>query len=588
MNNKSLRSILTFMALLPILMMAMLTPTQADHYDRYIKIDIKPHNTIANSTDDAYIATMYPENAPPGGFFFLNVTIPKGYELILPAKGNIIGTYTMFNKTTWPKRAQVIIKIISNDSIAKTVDVNYSTDYGFTYSMSRNQPIDNMVIGATTLKLTEPSASSPGYLNISLGGAAGPILKKNEVTVKMSKGTLRNPNPAKTTKYTWYIEAKNPISEPYTGHDDVIIVKGRSKHKWFNFNVKNPVEENSESGNLGVRIATTSTEDKNDHDLTLKEFDGDPIPEEKKGAEGLSRIMFLGVDAPELQDSPFTGTIRVNYGSELPLPVPEENLRLYRFNDSTSTWEKTTDSRVDTKDNIVYGTVTGFSTFAVMGAPASSGGGGGGTGGGGVTTSEPFDNIAKAERDDRALIANTPVTYIFKAPEHGIYEIAVTGKENENDISIRVEALKGTSKLVTASSPGIVYKNVNVWAGTKRITEALLRFKIENSWLNENNLAGSDAKLLKWDGSKWIQLETIEKTNDDTYSYYEAKSDTFSVFAITVLKDSSAPKPSATGKETIQTTPTDKTATNPVEKIAGFEIVIALIALSAVFKLKRR
>ena len=39
--------------------------------------------------------------------------------------------------------------------------------------------------------------------------------------------------------------------------------------------------------------------------------------------------------------------------------------------------------------------------------------------------------------------------------------------------------------------------------------------------LGSNSLAGSDIKMVKWDGSQWAQLETAEKTKDDTYTYYE-------------------------------------------------------------------
>ncbi|MCZ7382037.1 MAG: PGF-pre-PGF domain-containing protein [Candidatus Methanoperedens sp.] len=170
------------------------------------------------------------------------------------------------------------------------------------------------------------------------------------------------------------------------------------------------------------------------------------------------------------------------------------------------------------------------------GSGGSSGGGGGSSGGGGVVTGEPFANIEKFENYDKSLIANTPVTYTFKAPELGIYEIDVTGKESENDIAFRVEALKGTSKLVTAQAPEIVYKNVNVWAGTKRMKEALIRFKVENSWLSSNSLAGSDVKMFHWDGVQWTQLETAQKTKDDTYTYYEAKTVSLSPFAISGLK----------------------------------------------------
>ncbi len=177
-------------------------------------------------------------------------------------------------------------------------------------------------------------------------------------------------------------------------------------------------------------------------------------------------------------------------------------------------------------------------------------------------------------------------------PEHGIYEIAVTGKESENDIAMRVEALKGTSKLVTVSAPGTVYKNVNILAGTKRIKEVLIKFKVENSWLTGNNFAGSDVKLVKWDGSKWVQLETSEKTKDASFTYFEAKTDSLSSFAIAGLKGVAVPTATpATGVTETPVKPTETTPAPtpaPTKKVPGFELVLVAAALCSVYLFSRK
>ncbi|VVB84823.1 Uncharacterised protein [uncultured archaeon] len=596
MNNKSLRSIPVFLILFSILVM-MVLPAMAEEIG--IKISIKPSSTIANSTDDAYSATMDPKSVPGGGFYFLKVTIPAGYEYILPASGKTVGTYTMFNKTAHSN--QVIIKIISNDTTAETVDVKYSTDYGVTYSIIKNQSIYNMVFGASTLKLTEPTPTTPGYLNISLGGNAGPILEQNEVTLIMAEGTLRNP--ADPGKYTWYLEAKSsPTGTPYTGHDDVRIIKnGKSHAKHFDvFDVHHPVDASLTlpSGSLTVGITAPPGVGATDFAVSLRNFDEDPIPDEKKGAESLSRFMFIGVDAPALRGISFTARINVSYASVLSsLTIPEKNLRLYRFNDSSSEWEPTLNGGVDTVNKIVYGDVTGFSTFGVLGAvetPPATSGAGSSTGGGGVISAEPYENILKSESYEKDFIANTPVTYKFSATEHGIYEIAVAGSENENDIAVRIEALKGTSKLAAASAPGTVYKNVNILAGTKKIKEAFIRFKVENSWLDSNNLAVSDVKMVKWDGSKWNPIETTELSKDASYTYFEAKTDSFSIWAIAGLKNEvSAAEPSVTQPEATPavTTPAvtqTPSAGAPPVNLATIMVVIVLIAIVAVVYFKRK
>lgn len=234
--------------------------------------------------------------------------------------------------------------------------------------------------------------------------------------------------------------------------------------------------------------------------------------------------------------------------------------------------------------------ISGTDSFETI-ACGGGNGGGGSSGGGGVVTSEPFDNIAKAERYDKSLIVNSSVTYKFTAPEHGIYEIAITGRENENDISLRVEALKGRSKLVSVDAPGTIYKNLNIWAGTKRIKDAMVRFKVENSWIESNNQASSDVRMLKWDGSKWVQLETREISIDAFYRYYEAKTDTFSNFAIIGMEGAAIPTITPTGtapRITLTATDTPGITEKAPVNLTAIIVVLVLIGIIAVLYLRRK
>ncbi len=218
-------------------------------------------------------------------------------------------------------------------------------------------------------------------------------------------------------------------------------------------------------------------------------------------------------------------------------------------------------------------------------SPTSIAGSGGG---GGMATAEPFENIEKTERKEKSLISNIPVMYDFAVPEFSVYQIAVTGSENENLVSIRVEALKGTSKLVTTSAPGIIYKNINVWPGTKRIKKAVIRFKVENSWLGNNSLAGGDIKMLRWDTSKWVALETKEINNDARYTYFEAASDKLSNLAIAGLKGEAVPAASTVEATETPVEPKATVPAVPKPKASGFEVIIAILALSLIYMLGKK
>lgn len=235
-------------------------------------------------------------------------------------------------------------------------------------------------------------------------------------------------------------------------------------------------------------------------------------------------------------------------------------------------------------------TATGTTPVPTGTSTGSSGGSGSGsTGGGGVISAEPYDNVFKSEKRDGTLTANKPVTFSFTTPELAIYQVVITGKESENDVSVKIESLKNTSKLVKRPAPGTVYVNENVWVNSQRIKEVLIRFRVKNAWIDSSSAARGDIKLLKWQNNNWTSLETGEVNKDGTYTYFESRSSGLSSFAISAVKAGAVP--SETPPSPVATTP-EKTVPIPTKpgRIPGFEIGLVLIALSALYILgsKRR
>jgi hypothetical protein len=109
------------------------------------------------------------------------------------------------------------------------------------------------------------------------------------------------------------------------------------------------------------------------------------------------------------------------------------------------------------------------------------------------------------------------------------------GSTRQGDKVLRLEHLKGLSKIIKESAPDVVYYYANVWGGSESgITESLFRFKVENSWITSSNIAS--LKMLKWDGNKWGGLETREINKDDIYTYFEARSNGLSQLAVVGVK----------------------------------------------------
>lgn len=190
--------------------------------------------------------------------------------------------------------------------------------------------------------------------------------------------------------------------------------------------------------------------------------------------------------------------------------------------------------------------------------------------------------------NEKYLVLNNPVLFTFKFPELSIYEIAVIGKDNENYMALKVEALKGPTKNHGISAfSGTIYKNVNVWASSNSIKEGMIRFKVENTWIAN---AGNDLRMVKWDGSKWVDLVTSELKKDDAYTFYEANTDSFGSFAITAMKAEVVPAVVVdnTTVTTVDLRPVEPSLTPLPTKTPGFEAIIAVFAIAMLAALLKK
>ncbi|MBU3967275.1 MAG: PGF-pre-PGF domain-containing protein [Euryarchaeota archaeon] len=230
-----------------------------------------------------------------------------------------------------------------------------------------------------------------------------------------------------------------------------------------------------------------------------------------------------------------------------------------------------------------FASSTASFTIASSSTTSTTSNGGGGTGGGGVTTPEPIQNIVKHETRDCNVLSAKPSSCKFSVPEHWVYELVITGKENEI-VTFRIEALKGLSSKVPVPAPGTQY--LNIWPDSKRIKEALIRFRVENSWIASEGLTPDNLRMYRWDGKKWNELETRVLSINASATNYEAKTDGFAYFAITGPKATTVAEttavPTATapgGTPSITATATQK-AGQPLSPVY-FIILIGVIAVAA-------
>jgi PGF-pre-PGF domain-containing protein len=273
--------------------------------------------------------------------------------------------------------------------------------------------------------------------------------------------------------------------------------------------------------------------------------------------------------------------------------------------ETTETWNYVCENRInETTTNTVTGTgsykgspVSDSDTATVTVAiptptpyVGSSSGGSGGGGDGGV--GEKYSNIEMIEKYDLQISKDVLTSYRFTDAKNPIMFVNITGNTSLGIITTSIQVLKNISTLMNVSPDGLVYRNANIWVGTagfatpKNIKEAVIKFRVDNGWMSTNGVSASDIVLVKWDGTSWIRLETKVLPKDNTNTYFEGRTNSFSPFAIvakttTVIESTVTMTPVETPKVTATGAP------EPTKKAPGFGIVLALLGLTAVVFRKR-
>ncbi len=159
---------------------------------------------------------------------------------------------------------------------------------------------------------------------------------------------------------------------------------------------------------------------------------------------------------------------------------------------------------------------------------------------GGGTSGENYTNIEVKENYDLHIFKDKVTSYRFTNRSNPVMFVNITGNISAGEINAAVEVLRNTSTLIKPPAPaqGIVYKNANIWVGTtgfavpKNIKIAAIKFKVLNTWLESSSIAANEIRMVKWDGSKWVTLDTIVKEKDGTNTYFEA---TIAILVIALL-----------------------------------------------------
>ncbi|WP_292461521.1 putative Ig domain-containing protein [Methanolobus sp.] len=192
------------------------------------------------------------------------------------------------------------------------------------------------------------------------------------------------------------------------------------------------------------------------------------------------------------------------------------------------------------------GELNDYQTIAVTARepsiPSPTGGSSGGGGSSSMSSGEEYENVEFKDYSIKYVMKDTATVYNFTKDNSIITKVILTTRLNGGQTKTIVETLKGTSTLVNKASPGIVYRNVNIWVGDEKfspasISDASITFQVKKDWISGNSVEPASMKLLRYAGGAWSQLPTTSIDEDETYIYYLAKTPAFSIFAISSMDE---------------------------------------------------
>lgn len=245
--------------------------------------------------------------------------------------------------------------------------------------------------------------------------------------------------------------------------------------------------------------------------------------------------------------------VRFDYDDTHISGLDESKLGIKYYNTSTSQWESQTVIERNTAENYLIANLEHFSNFAIVGTaqaaedkkddPVRSGGGG--SSGGGIASGEGYKNILAKEVQNAYVYKGSKVMYEFGETENPIKSVQFFALTNSGRVAASIEVLQDRSSYVDSDAPGKIYRQMNIWVGTPGqigsdvAKDFLISFKVERSWLEDNNIDAKGIKLYRYADNNWNALPTSQTNADKEYVYFESQTPGFSPFAIVAVNEDS-------------------------------------------------
>ncbi|MEW6592335.1 MAG: PGF-pre-PGF domain-containing protein, partial [Candidatus Hadarchaeota archaeon] len=195
-----------------------------------------------------------------------------------------------------------------------------------------------------------------------------------------------------------------------------------------------------------------------------------------------------------------------------------------------------------------------------------------------VTVTQDLVSITAPEVYASKINIDAPAVLDISATS--ITQIVVNVSKEVSNIILKVKQL--IDKPAQIETPeGTVYTYLEILAeklNNSDISSALVNFRVEKSWVAQENIDTSTIVLKRYTSAGWQTLATEKTSEDNSYIYFAATTPGFSVFAVSGSKAGST----TAGPGITPTLPTLPTVQIPPIYLVGFTAIVLVVVILAV------
>jgi len=153
-----------------------------------------------------------------------------------------------------------------------------------------------------------------------------------------------------------------------------------------------------------------------------------------------------------------------------------------------------------------------------------------------ITNNKTQENVTFGTLNVKNLRANVPEKFkIENSDLLKVTEVEITAIENVENVEVKVGIPLPNEisvSFVEKNKVFLTYIKITTNISTEKIASIKIKFKVEKSWIEANNIDASRVFLYKLVDGKWVQLSTRKLGENETDVYYESTLNSLSIFVI--------------------------------------------------------